>query len=61
MDAGICASSVAYRRLNLWNEERLRGAGVYYGAATSEAQLCRKQEVFVVGGGNSAGQAALHL
>jgi thioredoxin reductase (NADPH) len=61
MYAGICASGVEYRRLNLWNEERLRGAGVYYGAGTSEAELCTNQEVFVVGGGNSAGQAALHF
>ena len=61
MHAAICASGVEYRRLNLWNEERLRGAGVYYGAGTSEAELCSSQEVFVVGGGNSAGQAALHF
>lgn len=61
MRAAICASGVEYRRLNLWNEERLRGAGVYYGAGTSEAELCSSQEVFVVGGGNSAGQAAIHF
>jgi thioredoxin reductase (NADPH) len=61
MHAAICASGVEYRRLNLWNEERLRGAGVFYGAGTSEAELCDRQEVFVVGGGNSAGQAAIHF
>ena len=61
MHAAICASGVEYRRLNLWNEDRLRGAGVYYGAGTSEAQLCQNQDVFVVGGGNSAGQAAMHF
>jgi thioredoxin reductase (NADPH) len=61
MHAAICASGVEYRRLNLWNEERLRGAGVYYGAGTSEAELCSSQDVFVVGGGNSAGQAALYF
>ncbi len=61
MHSAICASGVEYRRLNLWNEERLRGAGVYYGAGTSEAELCTGQEVFVVGGGNSAGQAAMHF
>src|SRR6202046_525754 len=61
MHSAICASGVEYRRLNLWNEERLRGAGVYYGAGTSEAELCSSQEVFVVGGGNSAGQAALYF
>jgi thioredoxin reductase (NADPH) len=61
MYSAICASGVEYRRLNLWNEDRLRGAGVYYGAGTSEAELCHNQEVFVVGGGNSAGQAAMHF
>jgi thioredoxin reductase (NADPH) len=61
MHAAICASGVEYRRLNLWNEERLRGAGVYYGAGTSEAELCNGQDVYVVGGGNSAGQAAMHF
>jgi thioredoxin reductase (NADPH) len=61
MHAAICASGVEYRRLNLWNEDRLRGAGVYYGAGTSEAELCSSQDVFVVGGGNSAGQAAIHF
>jgi thioredoxin reductase (NADPH) len=61
MYSAICASGVEYRRLNLWNEDRLRGVGVYYGAGTSEAELCRNQQVFVVGGGNSAGQAAMHF
>jgi thioredoxin reductase (NADPH) len=61
MYAAICASGVEYRRLNLWNEDRLRGPGVYYGAGTSEAELCHNQEVFVVGGGNSAGRAAMHF
>ena len=61
MHAATCASGVEYRRLNLWNEERLRGAGVFYGAGTSEAELCSSQDVFVVGGGNSAGQAAIHF
>jgi thioredoxin reductase (NADPH) len=61
MHSSICASGVEYRRLNLWNEERLRGAGVYYGAGASEADLCVHEDVFVVGGGNSAGQAAMHF
>ena len=61
MHSAICASGVEYRRLNLWNEERFRGAGVYYGAGTSEAELCTNKTVFVVGGGNSAGQAAMHF
>lgn len=59
--AAICATGVDYRRLNLPDEDRLRGAGVYYGAGASEAALCRSEHVFVVGGGNSAGQAALHF
>jgi len=58
----ICATGVEYSRLNLPNEDRLLGAGVYYGAGASEASLCRPNEtVFVVGGGNSAGQAAMHF
>jgi thioredoxin reductase (NADPH) len=60
--ATICATGVLYRRLNLPNEDRLRGAGVYYGAGASEAALCTGDEqVFVVGGGNSAGQAAMYF
>ena len=60
--ATICATGVEYRRLGLPNEERLLGAGVYYGAGASEASLCRStDDVFVVGGGNSAGQAAMHF
>jgi thioredoxin reductase (NADPH) len=57
----ICATGVEYRRLNLPGEEKFLGAGVYYGAGTSEASLCGNEDVFVVGGGNSAGQAALHI
>src|ERR1700680_534869 len=59
--ASICATGVDYRRLGLPNEDRFFGAGVYYGAGASEAILCECQHVFVVGGGNSAGQAALHF
>ena len=59
--ATICATGVAYRRLNLSNEDELLGAGVYYGAGASEASLCANEHVFVVGGGNSAGQAAMHF
>jgi thioredoxin reductase (NADPH) len=47
--------------LNLPNEDRLLGAGVYYGTGASEAELCGREHVVVVGGGNSAAQAALHL
>ena len=56
--ASICATGVAYRRLGLPNEERFLGAALYYGAGASEAMLCGRQHVFIVGGGNSAGQAA---
>lgn len=58
----ICATGVDYRRLDLPNESRFLGAGVYYGAGASEASLCHgDEEVFIVGGGNSAGQAAMHF
>jgi thioredoxin reductase (NADPH) len=59
--ASVCATGVAYRRLGLPNEDRFFGAGVYYGAGASEAMLCGRQHVYLVGGGNSAGQAALHF
>ena len=59
--ASICATGIDYRRLDLTNEERLRGAGVYYGAGSSEASLCRREHVVIVGGGNSGAQAAVHL
>ncbi|VTU16473.1 Thioredoxin reductase [Variovorax sp. RA8] len=59
--AVICATGVAYRRLGLPNEKQLMGSGLYYGAGASEAPLARGQHVFIVGGGNSAGQAAMHF
>src|ERR1700692_255565 len=59
--SAICATGVAYRRLGLPNEEKYFGAGLYYGAGASEAKLVKDQEVIVVGGGNSAGQAALNF
>jgi thioredoxin reductase (NADPH) len=59
--ATICATGVTYRRLNLENEDRFEGVGVYYGAGASEASLCTNDHVFVVGGGNSAGQAVMHF
>jgi len=59
--AAICATGVHYRRLGIEGEERLIGAGIYYGAGSSEATLCHGEEVIVVGGGNSAGQAAMHF
>jgi thioredoxin reductase (NADPH) len=57
----IIATGVAYRRLGIPALEDLQGRGVFYGAAASEAPAMRGRNVFVAGGGNSAGQAALHL
>ena len=57
----IITTGVAYRRLGIPALEDLQGRGVFYGAAASEAPAMRGRNVFVVGGGNSAGQAALHL
>jgi thioredoxin reductase (NADPH) len=59
--AVILATGVAWRRLGVPALEALNGAGVFYGAAGSEARAMRGEEVFVVGAGNSAGQAAVHL
>ena len=59
--AVIIATGVSYRRLGIPSLDRLTGAGVFYGAATSEAKAMQDQEVFVAGGANSAGQAAVHL
>jgi thioredoxin reductase (NADPH) len=59
--ANICATGVEWRRLGLPAESRFLGAGLYYGAGASEAPMCRNEHVFVVGGGNSAGQAVMHL
>ena len=59
--AVILATGVAWRRLGVPALEALAGAGVFYGAAASEARAMRGEDVFVVGAGNSAGQAALHL
>ncbi len=57
----IIATGARYRRLGLPNQERFDGAGVYYAATDLEARRCREAEVVVVGGGNSAGQAAMFL
>ncbi len=59
--ATVCATGIQYNRLNLPNEERLAGAGLYYGAGVSEASLCANEHVVIVGGGNSGGQAAMHF
>jgi thioredoxin reductase (NADPH) len=57
----IVAAGAQYRKLNLPNLAQFEGTGVYYGATAVEAQLCDGDEVAVVGGGNSAGQAAIFL
>lgn len=59
--AVVLAMGVNYRSLNIPALDELTGAGVFYGASASEAELFTGGEVFVVGGGNSAGQAAVHL
>jgi thioredoxin reductase (NADPH) len=59
--ASICATGVQYRRLHLPNAARFIGAGIYYGAGASEATLCSNEPVYIVGGGNSAGQSAMHF
>ncbi len=57
----ILAAGAQYRKLDVPNLEQFEGAGVYYGATPVEAQLCGGEEIAIVGGGNSAGQAAMFL
>jgi thioredoxin reductase (NADPH) len=57
----VLAAGAQYRKLDLPDIARFDGVGIYYGATPVEAQYCGKQDVIVVGGGNSAGQAALFL
>jgi thioredoxin reductase (NADPH) len=57
----VIATGVQYRRLPLENLSHFEGLGVYYGATFMEAQLCGDEDVIVVGGGNSAGQATVYL
>jgi thioredoxin reductase (NADPH) len=57
----IVASGARYRKLDLPHRERFDNAGIYYGATFVEAQFCAGEDVAVVGGGNSAGQAAIYL
>ena len=57
----LIATGVEYRKLNIEGYEKFDNRGIYYSATTVEAQLCRKSQVVVVGGGNSAGQAAIFL
>ena len=57
----ICATGIEWRRLGLPDEHRLQGLGLFYGAGTSEAPMCSGETVYVVGGGNSAGQSSMNL
>ena len=59
--AVVVATGASYRKLTVPDLGRFEGAGVYYGATRVEAQLCAGEEIAVVGGGNSAGQAAVFL
>ena len=59
--AVVLTTGVSYRTLNAPGLDRLSGAGVYYGAARTEARSCSAQPVYIIGGGNSAGQAAMYL
>jgi thioredoxin reductase (NADPH) len=57
----LIATGVQYRKLNVPGVERLTGAGVFYGAAITEALSCANDDVYIVGGANSAGQAAVYF
>ncbi|MBH8575760.1 FAD-dependent oxidoreductase [Nostocaceae cyanobacterium CENA369] len=57
----LVATGVSYRWLNVPGAEKLTGAGIYYGAAMTEAIACSNEEVYLVGGANSVGQAAMHF
>jgi len=59
--ACLIAVGVNYRRLMTPGVERLTGAGVYYGAAMTEAKACANEDVYIIGGANSAGQAAMYF
>ena len=57
----LLTTGVAYRRLAAPGIDRFTGSGVYYGATSTEAQSCGDEDVYIVGGANSAGQAAMYL
>lgn len=59
--AVVITTGVDYRKLPAEGAADLTGAGIYYGAAMTEANACRDKEVYIVGGGNSAGQGAVYL
>lgn len=57
----LIATGVEWRRLNVPGIDRLVGAGVYYGGTLAEAFFCRNEDIYIVGGANSAGQSAVHF
>jgi thioredoxin reductase (NADPH) len=57
----VVTTGVDYRKLPATGAENFTGAGIYYGAAMTEANACRNKNVYIVGGGNSAGQGAVYL
>lgn len=57
----VVAVGLDYQKLDVPRADRLTGAGIYYGASLTEVSSCRDQEVFIIGAGNSAGQAAIYL
>ena len=57
----LVATGVSYRKLDVPGADQLTGAGLYYGASQTEALSCRDEDVYIVGAGNSAGQAAMHF
>lgn len=59
--SNICATGIEYEKLGLPNEQAFFHQGIYYGAGATEACFCRGKDIFVVGGGNSAGQAASYF
>jgi thioredoxin reductase (NADPH) len=59
--AVVITTGVDYRKLEVKGIEKFTGAGIYYGAAMTEASACKGKDVFIIGGGNSAGQAAMYL
>ncbi|MVN91301.1 response regulator [Mucilaginibacter aquatilis] len=57
----VITTGVDYRKLEVKGIDQFTGAGVYYGAAITEASACKDKQVYIIGGGNSAGQAAMYL
>jgi thioredoxin reductase (NADPH) len=57
----VITTGVDYRKLEVKGVEKFTGAGIYYGAAMTEASACKDKEVYIIGGGNSAGQGAVYL